>query len=1278
MGSSSDSEWETDDSEPRTSTSRNNTRRTNAPGQRNLPPFDIRDMSPFGDSALGDFMYGMEANGFGSMLRNNGVPPMGFDPRDFFGSDNYYENSTDDDEFPNEQGSSGDGGSSEHNRPPAIEVPADNDDSDDDSSSGDSEEEEYWAIYRAEEQKMKLRKQQAKEGTQKHSSIGPSDTSASGSAPKETKQTESASTPIASTAEEKSTQARNRGNDLYRKGLFDDATKAYFEALSLTPNDPAPLSNLSAVQFELGNYSGSEVYAEKALKLLEDEEDTNVKKQKLFVRLAKAKILTSKDAALVATKVDSSVEKDKILKSMAMNIASKKSSSWSKILDELEAEGEYYAVGHDPPNPELDSKMISSKGDLSWMFAGIGDARNFFATLIHLDKAEHDKKTNRKFHFSLLDLKAAAMAKVLVLLHLLNQIGDRGALTCLAYVFGSIVMPAFAYDKLQQTVTALVDKLQAGSPVADWIYISEAQRAPLLRQLRSWQQHLDGKYDTATFRQHGLLQASQGKMGRYSTHGAEDHVPPFCERDDVIFWTYGIVMPQGELAAKHEKQLLQLIEGQKLSPRGPPLPDRKITDYIDRNWKPNVTLVDIDYSKDPPDFTFNPPELAYVMFACQEFLLFCPDEQHAKIFGLSNLLEYFELFFRSTMLALKELRSRLCVEIVVGEMNDCLERIHHDTWSTRGQKQGKFDPQQFPKLYNRVHMSNIPDYVGGALSTFLFGVPLLQREKSSALNSCVLLNTPAFNNHEDYLAEYTLLTGLNRVERYFGVELRKDSSSLNGWGRPGVVLHDYTMWTVRSQGPPKKLPANERMSRAAVEKYLQAHLLKICLPYPRPKLSAHQTLRAPLNLTVLFRLISHLQSLGYPAHWFSDILGQMLQGTVLTTARAPRQLVTTVGAAKKLYSSMNISVKPWLAELTTLSSIWRGLLPFGLLCEDGLVPDIGRVSKYSLKFPTPSDDMLNRPHFTVVFWNTSLGAVPTSLRWLLLDDEEGDRSRKAIKIREEGIHILTTFQWSSDTTTASFWLQSDVVMAMQKGDWKAYIWRLDTWQPVTSGVSVRDHIRKLANWNGENISDKNDEEELPIRSASKASTKTANMSSSTQETTPTPIVQDKQTPTIPAHISNDVDRKLVREFQITLMRLVAAADEDVKKPGLPKSVKRVRQAYVRAIAEYRKRTDPSFTPAKPTKFENWPLGELINEVREVECMLLGAPLLPADLKCQMHVAKLVAGTMPSAEVPSKESLSFLEKFDQHIETRKRYDAWKEKQSKQPQEPRQVNPDCAPQ
>lgn len=39
-----------------------------------MPP--SHGMSPFGDSALGDFMYGLEANGFGSMLREGGIPPL--------------------------------------------------------------------------------------------------------------------------------------------------------------------------------------------------------------------------------------------------------------------------------------------------------------------------------------------------------------------------------------------------------------------------------------------------------------------------------------------------------------------------------------------------------------------------------------------------------------------------------------------------------------------------------------------------------------------------------------------------------------------------------------------------------------------------------------------------------------------------------------------------------------------------------------------------------------------------------------------------------------------------------------------------------------------------------------------------------------------------------------------------------------------------------------------------------------------------------------------------
>lgn len=69
--------------------------------------------------------------------------------------------------------------------------------------------------------------------------------------------------------------------------------------------------------------------------------------------------------------------------------------------------------------------------------------------------------------------------------------------------------------------------------------------------------------------------------------------------------------------------------------------------------------------------------------------------------------------------------------------------------------------------------------------------------------------------------------------------------------------------------------------------------------------------------------------------------------------------------------------------------------------------------------------------------------------------------------------------------------------------------------------------------------------------------------------------------------------------------------------------------------------------------------DLIHEVKEVERMVIMALLLPNNLDCQMHIAELVAARVPSLVTPSKESLQFVEKFDEHIESRKRY----EKQAK---------------
>lgn len=103
-------------------------------------------------------------------------------------------------------------------------------------------------------------------------------------------------------------EARERGNDLYKKGHFhegmypnnlaahryvylpriDAATKAYDKAVSLAPDDPTPLSNLSAVNFEAGKYAQCVEFAAKALSLLKLDPKTDALRQRLLIRQAKA------------------------------------------------------------------------------------------------------------------------------------------------------------------------------------------------------------------------------------------------------------------------------------------------------------------------------------------------------------------------------------------------------------------------------------------------------------------------------------------------------------------------------------------------------------------------------------------------------------------------------------------------------------------------------------------------------------------------------------------------------------------------------------------------------------------------------------------------------------------------------------------------------------------------------------------------------------------------------------------------------------------------------
>lgn len=542
-----------------------------------------------------------------------------------------------------------------------------------------------------------------------------------------------------STAEEQSAEARSRGNELYRKGRLDEATKAYFQALKLTPYDPAPLANIAAVRFELGDYTGSTLYTQKALILSKDEPDDSPKKQKLFLRLAKSHLLMlqPEEASDAAKQMVPGQERELVEAAAAAHDTDVDVRSLrKKLLDEIprfkpylcvyhptrsharcltrhrQDEAESYPIGHDAVEPEFNKSVASLPSErISMLFAGIGDARHFYGTLAQIWMQEMQGSTKiRPYHFTLLDLKASSMARNLVMFQLLSDLKptsfeERGdeTMACLIYVYGSQIMPPWAYDVLQKALRKLINKIDSGKPVARWIYIPDSQRGALCRHLRAWQRNLDGKYDTASFRKWGMEQNEMEREGRLRVQGKTvDRNVPFCELEEILYQTMGFMQPDSTLIRKHEPTLDHMVASDDFeSVRG-------LDDYLDTNWKPNVTIIDVDWDarremdgNSPPYIFSNPITLGWKLHSCM-------DSAKAEECGISSTWDYHGLFWNIVARALGCLKERLTVEVVVGEMTDCFERIHFDAFTLRDEMRGKADARSFPRTYDRIHMSNIP------------------------------------------------------------------------------------------------------------------------------------------------------------------------------------------------------------------------------------------------------------------------------------------------------------------------------------------------------------------------------------------------------------------------------------------------------------------------------------------------------------------------------------------------------------------------------------------
>lgn len=100
------------------------------------------------------------------------------------------------------------------------------------------------------------------------------------------------------------------------------------------------------------------------------------------------------------------------------------------------------------------------------------------------------------------------------------------------------------------------------------------------------------------------------------------------------------------------------------------------------------------------------------------------------------------------------------MELVLGEVLSVLETIQH----------GLLDREKScAQSYDRIHLSNIPDYIVGPLASILFAVSLLKPVSEAVVTANCLRNTPIWDNVHQSPCEYLAVGDRDTINKLMQV-----------------------------------------------------------------------------------------------------------------------------------------------------------------------------------------------------------------------------------------------------------------------------------------------------------------------------------------------------------------------------------------------------------------------------------------------------------------------------------------------------------------------------
>lgn len=286
-------------------------------------------------------------------------------------------------------------------------------------------------------------------------------------------------------------------------------------------------------------------------------------------------------------------------------------------------------------------------------------------------------------------------------------------------------------------------------------------------------------------------------------------------------------------------------------------------------------------------------------------------------------------------------------------------------------------------------------------------------------------------------------------------------------------MDGYFHWQSCGKGP---LAFASLLPRASLMKWLWALLLKTILPLNRSEYNFHKLILSPMNTTLIFRILIHLRHLGYPSHWLSDFLAQILSNTAVTSARPPKTCPLDIEESTRDNPKTALSMTPFVPELTSLSLIFQPFLPFTVVTSS--LPSPSAVYEYNLSAPDNTGGLplpsFERQVWILVFhdarlWHEIYDDTPfqsSDLRSLLDSSSEGrlpkPEAKRARTFREKGVLVVSTFEYEAKTKRVKLWMVEDIMDAMVgSGCWKVGLWSTETWRSCDSVTLTRGGARGL-------------------------------------------------------------------------------------------------------------------------------------------------------------------------------------------------------------------------